>query len=294
MTLHLPSPEQLVGLELGGRYRLLQVLGSGGIGHVYLAQPLDAEGLPTVAVKVLRTELAHQHEALARFEREALAASRIRHENVIEVHGPSGVHEGLRYFAMRLLVGVDLADLLASAARLAPGRAVRIALGAAAGLAASHAAGVIHRDVKPENLFLEHRPDGQERPRVLDFGSAFLVGDATLPPLERITTRASVVGTPGYLSPEQAEGVLPHPAADVYALAVTLYEMLTGAPPYRGSSWLELLHLHASEPIPELRFVSSDLGSVLVQAMAKRPEERFRSMEAFARALAGVPEARSR
>jgi serine/threonine-protein kinase len=167
-------------------------------------------------------------------------------------------------------------------------------LGVASGLAASHGAGVIHRDVKPENIFLEHRPDGQERPRVLDFGSAFVVGDSPHVPLERITTRASVVGTPGYSSPEQAEGVLAHPSADVYALAVTLYEMLAGSPPYRGSSWLELLHLHATEPVPQLRFVSSDLGSVLVQAMAKRPDERFRSMEAFARALAAVPEARSR
>jgi eukaryotic-like serine/threonine-protein kinase len=129
MTSPTPSAELLVGRELGGRFRLQQVLGSGGIGHVFLAQPLGEDGQPTVAVKVLRMELAHQREAVARFEREALAASRIRHENVIEVHGPSGVHEGVRFFAMRLLVGVDLADLLASSTRLSPGRAVRVALG---------------------------------------------------------------------------------------------------------------------------------------------------------------------
>ncbi|NUP12131.1 MAG: serine/threonine protein kinase [Polyangiaceae bacterium] len=281
--------ESIVGTTLAGtrRYRLLQLLRSGGVAHVYLAET-DAQ--EKVAVKLLRPELETRRDVVARFEREALAACRIRHENVLHVFEPVQRAGMFAFFSAEHLVGVDLADVLASQGKLPAWRAVRTIVHAAAGLGAAHEAGVVHRDVKPENIFLVHLPDGREQVKVLDFGSASLASDPSPPFDKRITMTTEVVGTPGYAAPEQAEGEPVRPSADLYALGVVLYEALSGKPPFAATNWLELLSLHARVPIKIPSGLSPALSAVLARCLEKKPEDRFAGMAELADALRAVPE----
>ncbi len=300
------APERLLGKVVGERYRLIQILGSGGSGHVYTAERIDApkegEARPRVAVKMLRGEHRSRQDLVARFDREANAAARVRHENVLAIHGapfhdgaasgaipraPSEPFAGLCGFAMELLVGLDLADTLASARSLNPVRATRIAAGVAAGLAAAHAAGVIHRDIKPENIFLVHAPDGREVVKLLDFGFAFLPGDPPEPD-------GRVFGTPEYLAPEQAGGAAAHPSGDIYSLGIVLYEMLAGHLPFTGP-YPAIAHLHAAAPLPPLplpplggQAIPPALEALVQRALAKHPADRFRSMDELLGALLDV------
>ena len=246
----------LVGSTFAGKYRVVQHLRSGGIAHVYLAEllaprpgagargfasqgpDLARTGRPArVALKVLRDELQRDPSVIRRFERGAIAASRIEHPNVARIGALERLPSGAPFCTLELLIGLDLADTLAGTGRLDPGRARRIAEGAAAGLAAAHAAGVVHLDVKPENLFLVHQPDGRELVKLLDFGLSSVSeeggaarGDRpSLPPVE------AACSTPEYMAPEQRRGVPPSPAMDVYALGVVLHEMLAGHTPHEAS-----------------------------------------------------------
>ncbi len=281
---------------MGNRYRVIQLLGSGGTGQVYLAElcfPLCSgettktgkSAVPRLrfALKMLRAEHLRSPELVARFEREAVAAARIHHPNVLAIEGVEAHEEGdgewPRFFVMELLVGLDLADTLAFTGALGPARSVRVAVGAALGLGAAHAAGVVHRDVKPENLFLVHAPDGREQVKVLDFGFSHLPGDGG-------EARGRVVGTPEYMAPEQSRGAPADPRADVYSLGVVLYEMLAGRVPFAGE-YPEVARRHARErPPPLLRSsVPVELDTVVRRALEKSPEARFPSMEAFRAAL---------
>jgi eukaryotic-like serine/threonine-protein kinase len=282
-----------VGTILAGRYRIIQVLGSGGMGHVYLAErrpPGDR-----VAVKVMRAERRRNASLVARFEREASAASRIHHPNVLEAHEVERLPDGSLCFAMELLVGLDLADTLAYQRVLGAARAVGVASGIAEGLAAAHAAGVIHRDVKPENVFLVHAPDGREVVKLLDFGFAWMPGDETRDPAPASGDRA-VVGTPEYIAPEQARGAPAAPGADIYSLGIVLYEMLAGRVPFAGT-YPAIAELHASRPPPPLGqrrpgvVVSRALEAVVERGLAKDPADRFPTATAFRDALRAVPEA---
>jgi eukaryotic-like serine/threonine-protein kinase len=280
---------------VGGRYRVIQLLGSGGTGQVYLAELCDsmrsaklAAPQRRFAIKVLRDEHHDEPDLVARFDREAVAAARIRHANVLAVEGAPTPWEGdgerFRFFVMELLVGLDLADTLSFTGALGPARSVRVAEGAALGLGAAHAAGVVHRDVKPENLFLVHAPDGREQVKVLDFGFSHLPDD----PDEAL---GRVVGTPEYMAPEQARGAPADPRADVYSLGVVLYEMLAGHVPFTGE-YPQVAQRHARERPPPLRCsnLSVELDAVVRRALEKAPEARFPSMEAFRTALlATVP-----
>ncbi|HVY49638.1 MAG TPA: serine/threonine-protein kinase, partial [Minicystis sp.] len=298
-----PDALALVGCVLGGRFRVVQHLGSGGAGHVYLGERVREPGARRVALKVLRQE-HRKGPAIERFSREAHAAARVRHPNVleiVEVHVDDAEHP---FFVMELLVGLDLADTLAYARALSPARAARIAYAAADGLAAAHAAGVVHGDVKPENLFLVHAPDGREVVKLVDFGFASLrepppaaEARASTPgePTPRSGRRVAV-GTPEYMAPEQAAGLRGDPRSDVYSLGVVLFEMLTGSVPFTGA-YPALVERHAREPPPRPRAVRPDLAAsdemeaLVLQALAKDPSLRFASMAAFRDALATTREA---
>jgi serine/threonine-protein kinase len=236
-----------------------------------------------VAIKVLRAEHRAEPELVARFDREAVAAARIHHPNVRAVEGPPMAAEGdgerSRFFVMELLVGLDLADTLSFAGALGPARSVRVAEGAALGLGAAHAAGVVHRDVKPENLFLVHSPDGREQVKVVDFGFSHLPGDAE-------DARGRVVGTPEYMAPEQSRGAPADARADIYSLGVVLYEMLAGHAVFAGD-YAEVALRHAREAPPPIAaaLAPAELDAVVRRALAKAPEARFPSMEAFRIAL---------
>ena len=284
------DPHSLLGSTVAGDYRLVGLLGSGGIGHVFVAVPtLAARAHEHVALKLLRPELSARTHLVSRFEREALAASRIRHENVLGVERLATLVDGRRFFTMELLVGLDLADTMAHTPSLPLPRVLRIVTGVARGLAAAHAVGVVHRDIKPENVFLVHAPDGSERVKVLDFGTAFLLGDATT--TRRITASTGIVGTPEYMAPEQLAGAEAHPSGDVYSLGVVLFELVTGHVPFSGGSWVELAQRHASDALPAIDRGSQELVRVLRTALAKEPGGRFPSMAAFELALAALPEA---
>jgi serine/threonine-protein kinase len=266
-------PDSLIGRELPGTsasYRLVHYISSGGIAHIYLAQSQGQQ----LVIKLLRPELAANVEVVERFQREARLARRVHSEGVVRVVEEVMEYASYVFFVSEHLTGVDVADLLGARKRIAPARALRISLGAALGLAAAHQVGIVHRDVKPENLFLVHLPDGRELVKVLDFGMALDLGSTS-------RTEGGFVGTPGYASPEQSHGAVPHPTADVYSLGVVLYEMLAGAPPFSARSWVDLLSLHALSPPPTIPGLPASLEEVLQKALMKRPSERFASMEAF-------------
>ncbi|APR80093.1 Serine/threonine protein kinase PrkC, regulator of stationary phase [Minicystis rosea] len=288
----------LIGKVLGGRFRVVQLIGSGGLGDVYLAEAAvpgasaSSDPRGRVAIKVLRAEHRADPDLVDRFQREAEAAARVRHENVIAVLEAPVERDGVLYFVAELLVGLDLADTLAYSGTLGPARALKIASGVAEGLAAAHAASVIHRDVKPENVFLVHAADGREAVKLLDFGLAFLPGD------EVIASPARVVGTPEYMAPEQAQGAPASPRADVYSLGVVLFEMITGRVPFSGT-YATVARLHAEASVPPLRAAtrarqpppSAELEAAVTRALAKDPAARFASMHDFIRALSAAPEA---
>ena len=282
----------LLGKVIAGRYRVVQLLASGGIGDVYLGEPIapgrktGPDGRRRVAVKVLRDEHRDRPELSTRFRREAEAAARVRHENVIGVIEMPSEKDGVLCFVTELLVGLDLADTLAYSGALGAARSAKIACGAADGLAAAHEAGVVHRDVKPENIFLVHAADGREAVRLIDFGLASISGDDP-----RATPR--VVGTPEYMAPEQARGAPASARADVYSLGIVLFEMIAGRVPF-WAPYPEIARLHAEAPIPELgtfASLSADLEAVIMRALDKDPERRFASMGEMRRALSSAPEA---
>jgi serine/threonine protein kinase len=288
-----PEAEGLVGKLVGGRFRVVQHLGSGGTGHVYLAERVGDSHGERVALKVLRAE-HRQGRALARFSREARAAALVTHGNVLRVVEVHVDDPETPFFAMELLVGLDLADTLSYARPLSPGRAVRIASAAADGLAGAHAAGVVHADVKPENLFLVHAADGREVVKLVDFGFAWVASDGSS--FDARSDRRVIAGTPEYMAPEQAVGVRGDPRSDVYSLGIVLYEMLTGRAPFTGTYPL-LAERHARQPFPPMRavskdlVVSSELEALVAQALAKDPDLRFASMGAFRGALGSTREA---
>ena len=265
----------------GERFRLERRLGRGGMASVHLAH--DEELHRPVAVKVLDT-LAGDDEARRRFVREARLAARLSHPNVVAVFDV-GERDGAPCIVMEYVEGETLAELLARRGRLEPGEAVRLAVQACAGLEHAHAAGLVHRDVKPQNLLL--RVDGAVK--ISDFGIA-RAAETT-----RLTTEGTILGTIGYLAPEQLTGGEVTPAADVYGVGAVLYEALTGRPLVAVRSLEELPAAHA-RAVPPVRDLAPDVPPALeaevMRALARSPEYRHRSAAELARRLAeAVPEA---
>ncbi|MDC3953148.1 serine/threonine protein kinase [Polyangium jinanense] len=311
------TSDALIGAVIDKRFRVVQYLGSGGVGHVYVAEGLvrGARNGPRVTVKVLRPEHQSNDMLRARFHREVAAATRISDPRVLQIHDFGTLPSDLPYFVAELLVGLDLADTLSYAGTLSPIRATRIALDTAFALAAAHTSGVVHRDVKPENIFLVHAPDGRELVKLLDFGFAWIDGDPGGPGFGaqgadgdpkpqaskesfRLTTRRGAVGTPEYMPSEQAAGELAQPTADIYALGVVLFEMLAGRPPFTGPPAV-VAEKHATERPPQLRAVnaaleaSTALEAVVVRSLEKDPGRRYGSAAAMAEALRDTPEGRA-
>jgi hypothetical protein len=257
------------GGPLPPRYRQPERIARGGMGEIYRAE--DAELGRTVAVKVLADHLADDEAVRGRFTREARAAARLSNAPSTVTIFDVGEHEGRPYIVMEYFSGGSLADRLTQEGAQPPGRVLAWLGQTAAALDAAHASGVVHRDVKPANLLL----DDEDRVHVADFGVASATGLGTF------TEVGSVVGTAGYLAPEQAKGEPATPASDRYALAVVAFELLTGARPFARESTTAEAMAHVREPIPTASSLNPELpvevDDVLEQGLAKDPERRFAS-----------------
>jgi serine/threonine-protein kinase len=267
-----------------GRYRVDRVIGGGGMGTVYagVQQPL---GRP-VAIKVLRPELSSDAEIVGRFKREAELAASLSHPSIAQVTD-FGVEKGRAFIVMDLLDGESLADLLKREGRLSPRRVQRIAMQVLAALAMAHERGVVHRDLKPENVFVQ-RVSGMELVKLLDFGIARMV-DADV----KMTSTGAVLGTPAYMSPEQARGKKVDARSDVFSLGALLYEALSGKRPFGGENYHELMFAVVEQTPPRILDAPPALVAVVERAMNKTAEARFESakeMKDALEALADLPD----
>ena len=266
------------GVRLGA-YQVTSLLGSGGMGEVYRAH--DGRLGRDVAVKVLPAAVAGDEERLRRFELEARAAGALNHPNVLAIH-ELGRHDGVPFVVAELLEGETLRTRLQQGP-LSPARAVDLALQVARGLAAAHERGIVHRDLKPDNLFVTR--DGHIK--ILDFGLAKLepelagTGLDGAPTMTRGTTPGSVLGTVGYMAPEQVRGRPADHRADIFSLGAILYEMLSGRRAFRGDSAVETLNAILKDDPAELsasgRLVPPALERLVRHCLEKRPEDRFQS-----------------
>ena len=282
-----PSADPLIGETIDGRYEVVDVIGEGGMGTVYEVRHVTLGR--RFALKVLRRDIADA-EHTARFLQEAKAAAAIGHPNIVAVSDFGEVRLGgpdsaaVPYFVMEFLTGISLAALLRSEKTLSPQRAAGILLQCASGLAAAHAAGVIHRDLKPDNVFLTPTAE-KEFVKLLDFGVAKMVGQG------RLTRAGMVFGTPHYMSPEQAAGQSVDHRADVYALGVILYECFAGHVPFEADTYMGVLtkHMFATpEPLSQVAPDASSLGAlgpIAMRCLAKSPADRYASMVEVAAAI---------
>ncbi len=277
-----------------GPYRLLSCIGSGAMGTVYEA--VDTRLGRLVALKRLHPHIASHPGASERFLREGRAAARVRHPHVVQVLAV-GNEDGGPFLAMELLEGRSLASLLDSRERLSVSEALDCVLPVIAAVAAAHDAQVIHRDLKPSNVFVERGPGGQPWPKVVDFGVSAIVGDNDSS--VGASADEGVVGTIAYLSPEQARGKCGGSfAGDQYALAVLIYECVTGARPFSGPTALEMLRaIQSARVVPPSSCaydVPPGFDAIVARAMSRNPRNRFPSLRAFGAALLPLASERAR
>ena len=272
-----------IGTVLGGKYRIVRKLGEGGMGAVYAAvqEPLGRK----VAVKVLLPVLARDATLVGRFQREAELAASLGHPNIVQVTD-FGVDDGSAFLVMDLLDGESLGGLLERETTLAPSRVCFIAAQVLSALEAAHARGVVHRDLKPDNVYLTSVSGVADLVKLLDFGIARLTeGDGD----QKMTATGQVLGTPAYMSPEQARGKPVDARSDLYALGVVMYEALSGRMPVNGSNYHELMFAIVGEtPTPLAQLVPGldpTLIAVVERAMAKDPNSRYASAAEMRAAL---------
>ncbi len=247
-----------------GEYRLVGLVGKGGMGAVYRAEHVERKNV--VAVKILAEEFGKMPEILKRFKREAVAGGRLEHPNIAQVYDLDR-HEEFFYIVSELVDGTSLERVLLKEKRLAPDRAVSVMQGILAGLQHAHEHGIIHRDIKPANILLT--PD--DRPKLIDFGIAKDADAQTV-----LTMAGTVLGSPSYMSPEQAQGGEIGPPTDLYSCGVVLFAMLTGRKPFEGKNLVETLSMHVRQPVPSLRAIRPEIPEaverVVHRMMAKEPE----------------------
>jgi serine/threonine-protein kinase len=292
-TIPVDQDDELVGKTLNNTYVVERVLGEGGMGRVYEARHTRIEQ-KRVAVKVLHLEFARNTEVLARFQREAETAAAISHPNVVTVLDVDRTPQGLPYLVCEYLEGTDLSNHLKQVRRLDIVKAVYIARQLCKGLAAAHASNVVHRDLKPHNVFLVGDFEGSvpERPfvKILDFGlSRFL---HTQDVDNQLTKTGYIMGTPAYMAPEQARGLRVDHRVDIYGVGAILYATLTGRQPFDEESpqatILAVMHSEPARPRSLDSSIPMELELVIERAMAKKPEDRYQDARALDRALEGL------
>ncbi|MBI5498899.1 MAG: serine/threonine protein kinase [Deltaproteobacteria bacterium] len=280
------APRDFAETLLDGKYRVGRLRGRGGVGEVYEA--VHAVIGMRVAIKLIRKEWAGDGELSARFLQEARAAAAVGHPGIVHVHDVGTTPEGRTYLVMELLEGEDLEKVLRRRTQLPPAEIVPILCDTLEALDAAHSKGIVHRDMKPENIFLVAGPRGGTAIRILDFGIARLA--ATPGTASRLTVPGTVMGTPFYMSPEQVAGTAAiDGGADIYALGVVLFEALTGKLPFAGANVQETLCKVLEAPFPSARElcpeIPEELERVIRRATARARGERFHDAASFAAAL---------
>ncbi len=276
--------DPLIGTTFAKRYAIHGRLGKGGMAVVYRAT--DTQMGRDVAVKVLRTDVADE-VAAKRLIREAKGAGALNHPNIITIFD-RGIADDRVYIAMEILQGQEMSALMEEVGAIPVERALKICEQVASALAVAHAEGIIHRDIKPENLFLLSRGGG-DIVKMLDFSIAKLPKEMVT---QQLTRAGSVFGTPHYMAPEQVEGKQAVPQTDLYALGAVMYELITGEPPFDGSSVIDILLKHVKAPAPRLDRpgldVPPELVELVAQLLAKKPADRPETAELVRERLADI------
>ncbi len=272
------SSDSLVGKTLADKYRIEEVLSEGGMGTVYRGRHVLMDKI--VAIKVLRPGLAADEKVVARFSREARAASRISHPHALVVTDFGEAEGGIVFLVMEYLEGETLKEVIRREGQLPLSRIVKILSQVGGALDAAHSQGVVHRDLKSENIMLV-TTNGSDYAKVLDFGIAKIIEPSKFDP--GLTSPDLVIGTPQYMSPEQCSQAGEIDArSDIYSLGIILYEMLVGHVPFTGDSPTTIMLKHLQEPVPsvleERRDISTSVAHVVSRALAKRPEDRYQTV----------------
>lgn len=293
--------DPLIGQLVSERYRVFRKIGEGGMGTVYEAMHEAIE--KRIALKVLHSQYSSSPDVVRRFKQEAISASRIKHQNVIDVFDFGQLSDGSCFIAMEYLDGMDLGHALEQRGHFPPADAIRITVQVCRALGLGHGRGVVHRDLKPENIFLQKTPEGEEIVKIVDYGIAQLRSSDEPSQTEmrprRLTKTGMIFGTPEYMAPEQARGQTVDLRSDIYAAGVILYELLTGAVPFLGESFLEVLNQHVQSQVPPFAQanasveLSAELERAVFRALEKDPDYRYPTMKDFSQALLKTPEGRT-
>jgi serine/threonine-protein kinase len=271
-----PHPAQVhdpfVGQMLDGRYQILQRIGEGGMGVVYKCRQMPLDRM--VAIKMLNQQMAKDPNWVKRFNQEAKACSLLQHPNTIRMFDFGQTQDGRLFMAMEFLDGVSLRQAIQTTAPMPPGRVLRILAQCCASLAEAHGYGIIHRDIKPDNVFLLTMAGTPDFVKLLDFSVAKLLQEN-----DAMRTQAGVVfGTPQYMSPEQGRGLPLDPRSDIYALGILGYEMLTGRVPFTDDNPMNVLQMHLRQPVPPLPpNVPPAVQNLILRCLDKEPGRRFQS-----------------
>ena len=281
------GPDPHLGTVLHGRYLVSERLAEGAMAVVYRGERVGLKR--QVAIKFLHESYSASEDGMRRFEVEARAMSRLAHPNCVAVTD-FGVENGAPYLVMDFVTGSSLRDVLEAEVRMRPARAVAVVRQVLAGLTHAHGQGIVHRDVKPENIVISPVEGHGEQVRILDFGLAKLRD-------ENSVTSGLAVGTPGYMAPEQTIGEKVDERADLYATGIILFELMAGRKPFQAESPFDVMRMHRESPIPPLSAaapgvtISSELEDVVRRALAKSRAERFSTAGSFLESLEATPEA---